>query len=243
MRPISLACRIVLFATTVAVLGGCENPATKVSDADLTSLLGGEQGISVDTIDCLRAWSGEPTLSAGLTAEYAGQRKQDCRHQAETRLADSTRNPHKLSFENLAAPDVVRRAVAIQQQQQAIAQQRAQTEAAEKKRAADAAAAAARKHRDAARIAELGREFNATLADLRSECTRALDEVRDKRRVPDNLRKQIDACAEKADAQQQRWAGAVATNDVAAATRLLKAAHESVTGAKSLAVNAAKVRR
>ncbi|MGA8277595.1 MAG: hypothetical protein WB784_05305 [Rhodanobacteraceae bacterium] len=244
MRPISFVVRTGLLGFALAALVACQNPATKISDADLAAVLGGGQDIAADTVDCLRAWSGDPALAKGLPADkLADPRKQDCRRTVESWLTVGQRNPHKLSFDDLADPKVVTRVVAIEQQQRSVAEERARTMAAEKKRIAEAAAAAARKHATAARIAELHTEFESTLADLRAECMRAEDGVKHKRRVPDNLRKQIDACSTKADAQQQQWAEAVSRNDLTTATQLLKAAHESVTGAKSLAANAAKVHR
>ncbi|MGA9421643.1 MAG: hypothetical protein WBW61_04720 [Rhodanobacteraceae bacterium] len=244
MRPLSFVARVVLLGFTLAALVGCQNPATKISDPDLAAVLGGGQDIAADTVDCLRAWSGDPTLTKGLPADQlAGPRKQDCRRTVESWLTVGQRNPHKLSFDDLADPKVVTRVVAIEQQQRSAAEERGRAMAAEKKRMAEAAASAARKRATTARIAELRKEFDSTLADLRAECAHAEDAVKHKRRVPDNLGKQIDACSTKADAQQQQWAEAVSRNDLTAATQLLKAAHESVTGAKSLATNAAKVRR
>ncbi|MGA9341054.1 MAG: hypothetical protein WBV61_01815 [Rhodanobacteraceae bacterium] len=244
MRSIPNPVRAGLVAGTIAALAGCQNPATKVSDTDLAALLGGGQDIAPATVDCLRAWSGDPGLMQGLPADQATDpHKQDCRRTVESWLTVSQRNPHKLGFDDLDDPKVVKRVVAIEQQQQVAANQRAQVEAEKRKRDSEAAAAAARERATNARIGAMHGEFDSALADLRDECTRAENEIRHKRHVPDNLRKQIEGCATKADAQQQQWAAAVARSDLTEATRLLKAAQESVAGAKTLATNAAKVRR
>jgi hypothetical protein len=239
----SSVCRTGLVVAALVALGGCRNPAATLSDTELAAVLGGGQDIGNNTMECLRAWSGDPSLSEGLPADYSGARKQDCRHTIESWLTVGARNPHHVQFTDLAAPAVVNRAIAIQQQQKVAAGKAAEAAAAERKRDAEVAAAAARKRATRARIASMGKEFDTALAQLRGQCTSAEDAIRNKRRVPDNLKKQIDGCSAKADAQQQQWNDTVARNDLTTAVALLKTAQESVTGAKSLAANAAKIRR
>jgi len=64
---------------------------------------------------CLRAWSNDAGLVAGLPANFAaeGTARANCRKRIDGWLADGERNPSKFSFDDISAPAVVRRVVAI----------------------------------------------------------------------------------------------------------------------------------
>ncbi|CAG1772740.1 hypothetical protein BAC2_02956 [uncultured bacterium] len=71
--------------------------------------------ISVATTQCLRAWSGDATLILGLPASLAAESegRNICRKHLENWLGDPARNPAKFSFEDVVAPAVVRRVMAL----------------------------------------------------------------------------------------------------------------------------------
>ncbi|MBX3688682.1 hypothetical protein [Dokdonella sp.] len=71
--------------------------------------------ISVPTVQCLRAWSGDAELVLGVPASLAAESegRNTCRKHLEGWLADSARNPAKFSFDDLVAPAVVRRVMAM----------------------------------------------------------------------------------------------------------------------------------
>lgn len=71
--------------------------------------------IDLPASQCLRAWSKDADLIAGLPAGFAaeGAAKASCRNRIDGWLADGQRNPANFSFDDISAPGVVRRVVAI----------------------------------------------------------------------------------------------------------------------------------
>ena len=83
------------------------------SDVQLTQLLRVERAQATDprapldgsAINCLRAWSGDVELSAALPPSLSGDAvKTACRQRLDGWIADATRNPDKIKFEEVAAP-------------------------------------------------------------------------------------------------------------------------------------------
>lgn len=71
--------------------------------------------VDVTTVRCLRAWSENRELIAGLAADFAAESdgKRSCRTRIDGWIADATRNPAKFTFEDIAAPKTVRRVMAL----------------------------------------------------------------------------------------------------------------------------------
>ena len=116
--------RIALIALAAACIVGmtaCNRTHTP-SDAQLTQLLRVERAPATDpqapldpaAVNCLRAWSGDVELTATLPAVTTGEAaKKMCRQRLDGWIADATRNPDKVKFEEVSAPPSVRRAVAL----------------------------------------------------------------------------------------------------------------------------------
>ena len=118
MDRIALA---ALAAACVAGMAACSGSHT-LSDVQLTQLLHVERVAASDpnapldtpAVDCLRAWSGDIELSGALPpAATTEDTKKACRQRIDGWIADATRNPDKVPFEDAASPPSVRRAVAL----------------------------------------------------------------------------------------------------------------------------------
>jgi hypothetical protein len=112
---------VALAAACVAGLAACSGSHT-LSDVQLTRLLHVERVAASDpgapldapAVDCLRAWSGDVELSGVLPpAATTEDAKKACRQRIDGWIADATRNPDKVRFEDAASPPSVRRAVAL----------------------------------------------------------------------------------------------------------------------------------
>lgn len=112
---------IALAAVCVVGVTACNRTHTP-SDAQLTQLLHVERASATDplapldpaAVNCLRAWSGDVELTASLPAVTTGEAaKKMCRQRVDGWIADATRNPDKMKFEEVSAPPSVRRAVAL----------------------------------------------------------------------------------------------------------------------------------
>lgn len=107
------------FALMAGTLGlaGCSSPRVP-EDYQLSTLLqrddakaAGKRTIDAQAVGCLRAWSGDAELAKGLSVLVAGEDgRKRCRERLEGWLADGTRNPAKFTFDEIATPDVARRA-------------------------------------------------------------------------------------------------------------------------------------
>jgi hypothetical protein len=119
-----------LAAACVAGMAACSGSHT-LSDVQLTRLLHVERVAATDpnapldapAVDCLRAWSGDVELSGALAAAATTEdAKKACRQRIDGWIADATRNPDKVRFEDASSPPSVRRAVALlAERRQAIA--------------------------------------------------------------------------------------------------------------------------
>ena len=118
MDRIALA---ALVAACVAGMTACGGSHT-LSDVQLTRLLHVERlpasdpnaPLDAPAVDCLRAWSGDIELSGALSpAATTEDAKKACRQRMDGWIADATRNPDKVRFEDAASPPSVRRAVAL----------------------------------------------------------------------------------------------------------------------------------
>lgn len=127
MDRIALA---ALAAACVAGMAACSGSHT-LSDVQLTRLLhvervaAGDPSAPLDApaVDCLRAWSGDVELSGALPpAASTDDAKKACKQRIDGWIADATRNPDKVRFEDASSPPSVRRAVALlAERRQAIA--------------------------------------------------------------------------------------------------------------------------
>lgn len=107
-------------AAGIAGLSACTHLRSPTDD-QLIALLHADRTrpnmpqIDVPASQCLRAWSKDADLIAGLPAGFAaeGAAKASCRNRIDGWLADGQRNPANFSFDDISAPGVVRRVVAI----------------------------------------------------------------------------------------------------------------------------------
>jgi hypothetical protein len=106
---------------TLAV-AACSHPR-EPSDAQLTMLLRAERAAPTDAnaqldaaaVGCLRAWSADAGLAAGLPAPLAtADGKKQCRDRLQGWFADAARNPAHFTFEEIGTPAVARRAMTLQ---------------------------------------------------------------------------------------------------------------------------------
>ncbi|HEY6895470.1 MAG TPA: hypothetical protein VI258_14950, partial [Rhodanobacteraceae bacterium] len=119
----------VAVTALAGTLAACHHAKTP-TDAELTNLLRVQNAqpndpaarIDPSAVDCLRAWSGDADLAKPLPPAGASDAaKKACRQRIDGWLADATRNPDKLAFEDVSAPPAVRQAIALQQQHRAAA--------------------------------------------------------------------------------------------------------------------------
>ena len=111
---------LALAATGIAGLSACTHLRSPTDD-QLIALLHADRTrpnmpqIDVPASQCLRAWSNDANLVAGLPPGFAaeGSSRATCRNRIDGWLADGQRNPANFSFEDISAPAVVRRVVAI----------------------------------------------------------------------------------------------------------------------------------
>lgn len=99
-----------------ALLSACSDKADKLSDGDLARMLHTEgladERIDAAAVDCLRAWSDDSNLAAGLPANLTDEAgKGDCRRHMQGWLDDGSRNPQGLMFVDVSTPKVSRRAM------------------------------------------------------------------------------------------------------------------------------------
>jgi outer membrane lipopolysaccharide assembly protein LptE/RlpB len=111
---------VALAAACITGLAGCGKRA--LSDTQLTQLLRTERAMANDpnapldanAIDCLRAWSGDLELTAALSPSVnSDMNRKACRQRLDNWLADATRNPGNVTFEQAATPASIRRAQAL----------------------------------------------------------------------------------------------------------------------------------
>lgn len=112
----------VALGAGMMALSACGDAAGKLSDAELRSLLRSDS-VSATTanppidraaVQCLSVWSGDQDLIRGLPAGMdTTSAKANCRQRVEGWLVDTTRNPHKLTFGDVATEKVARRALAL----------------------------------------------------------------------------------------------------------------------------------
>ena|GEM_PF-1484470 len=111
---------VALVAACIAGLGACG--AKALSDAELTTLLRSERAAANDpkapldplAIDCLRSWSNDVELNSSLPPSVSGEaNKKLCRQRIDGWLADATRNPDKVTFEQASTTPSIRRAQAL----------------------------------------------------------------------------------------------------------------------------------
>ena len=112
---------VALAAACMAGMAACSRTHTP-TDEQLTQLLRAERAKPDDprapldgsAVNCLRAWSGDIELSGALPPSSSDEAaKTTCRQRLDGWLADATRNPDKLKFEDVSAPPSVRRAMAL----------------------------------------------------------------------------------------------------------------------------------
>jgi hypothetical protein len=114
------ACALLAIACG-ALLTAC-NFSDVPSDLQLKRLLHGERAAATDpdpaldvaAVKCLRAWSGDVELTAALPPSLTDEAgKTACRQRIDAWIADATRNPDKLRFEDVSAPPSVKRLTAL----------------------------------------------------------------------------------------------------------------------------------
>jgi len=112
---------VALVAASLGAMTACNRTHT-LSDIQLTQLLHTERSSATDpnapldpqAVDCLRAWSGDIELSGALSPAATSEAgKTACRQRVDGWIADATRNPDKVKFEEASAPASVRRAVKL----------------------------------------------------------------------------------------------------------------------------------
>jgi hypothetical protein len=117
----------VAVTALAGTLAACHH-AKEPTDAELTNLLRVQTAqpndpaarLDPSAVDCLRAWSGDTDLARALPPASAGDAaKKACRQRLDGWIADATRNPDKLAFEDVSTPAAVRQAIALMQQHRA----------------------------------------------------------------------------------------------------------------------------
>ena len=111
---------LLALAVGAAALSACTHLRSPTDD-QLVALLHDERArpnmppIDLVASHCLRAWSKDADLIAGLPPGFAaeGAAKTNCRNRIDGWLADGQRNPSNFSFDDISAPATVRRVVAI----------------------------------------------------------------------------------------------------------------------------------
>jgi hypothetical protein len=112
---------VVLGALCVAGVAACHH-AKDINDIALTRLLRTERSIPNDpqapidagAAECLRAWSGDAELAKTVPPVAASDAaKATCRQKIDRWIADAARNPDKIAFSDLAAPETVRKVAAL----------------------------------------------------------------------------------------------------------------------------------
>lgn len=111
----------VMAAACLLGIGACSR-TQNVSDAQLTALLRTPQSaandpnapLDVAAVHCLGAWSGDPGLTKGLPPAVTSEAgKNGCRDRLQPWLADTGRNPDKLTFASVTTPTAAGRAAAL----------------------------------------------------------------------------------------------------------------------------------
>ncbi len=100
-------------------LAACAHKRTP-SDEQLIALLHSDQSsmaakIESSTANCLRAWSGDDKLIAGLPANLAAEApgRVGCKARISDWIGNTQRNPERFTFEEVSAPPVVKRIVVL----------------------------------------------------------------------------------------------------------------------------------
>lgn len=106
-------------AASFVLLTACAHKRTP-TDAQLIALLHSDRPSAASTIDsstanCLRAWSGDDKLTAGLPLSLTTQApaKASCKVRLDAWIGDAQRNSEHFTFEEVSAPPVVTRVVAL----------------------------------------------------------------------------------------------------------------------------------
>jgi hypothetical protein len=120
---------VVIGALCVGTLGLSACSHREPTDAQLVALLRVENArpqdlnaqLDAPAIQCLRAWSGETDLLAGLSPDFSADAgKKACRTRLDGWLADKARNADQLGFDDVSAPKAVRRAIALSAMRQTL---------------------------------------------------------------------------------------------------------------------------
>jgi hypothetical protein len=121
MKGNRISAGIVLAIACAALLTACDFSDVP-SDVQLKRLLHSERAAATDpdpaldvaAVKCLRAWSGDVELTAALPPSLTDEAgKTNCRKRIDGWIADPTRNPDKLGFEDVSAPPSVKRLTAL----------------------------------------------------------------------------------------------------------------------------------
>lgn len=114
---------LVLTAIVCAIGASACTHLREPDDQQLATLLRKESAAATNpnatldqnAVDCLRGWSGDPTLRKDLPERFNSEEgKKSCRATLGGWIADQARNPKTFTFEELSAPPTVHRAVALQ---------------------------------------------------------------------------------------------------------------------------------
>jgi hypothetical protein len=115
----------ILAIASGALLTAC-NFSDVPSDVQLKRLLHSERATATDpdpaldvaAVKCLRAWSGDVELTSALPPSLTDEAgKTNCRKRIDAWIADATRNPDKLRFEDISIPPSVKRLTALLDEQ------------------------------------------------------------------------------------------------------------------------------
>jgi hypothetical protein len=116
--------RVLLSSLLVLAATACSHPR-EPDDTQLATLLRSERAtanpatapLDANAVSCLRAWTGDAALGAGLPPALSGEPgRKACRKQLEAWLADTTRNPAGFTFAEVDAVPVVKRAQALERE-------------------------------------------------------------------------------------------------------------------------------
>lgn len=224
-------------------LSACGDAASKLSDAELRSLLRSDSAspatinppIDRTAVECLSAWSGDRdlirTLPPGIDSTAV---KANCRQRVEGWLADTGRNPHRLTFDDIATEAVARRALALLDQPApppATSDTVATHPPTAKPMVVSAAATKERTARDE-------QAFNGALAEYESLCQQA-QRIASKAKTPSmDLGQRINACLQRSGQMRAQMDAASAKGNPFETSMIAQNAQRVVAGARRLVEDA-----
>ncbi|MGA9341055.1 MAG: hypothetical protein WBV61_01820 [Rhodanobacteraceae bacterium] len=237
----------------VLALSACGNAADKLSDNELRSLLRSDSAsanavrppMDRSAVECLGVWSGDSEslheLPAGTDTTAL---KANCRQHVEGWLADAERNPHRLTFGELATARTARRARALLDEP-ASGSPPAKTiaHAAPASPAPATAPATPPSAKTVRESAGSEQAFNGALDRYESLCEQARDIAKKAKSPPMILNRHINDCLQRSSRLRAQMSAATAKGNAFETSMIAQNAQRIVAGAQRLVNEAKKAAR